>query len=92
MKNTAKYKPFGKIPITNRQWPDREITQPPIWCSVDLRDGNQALAVPMGIQQKLAYFDLLVKLGFKEIEVGFPSASQTEYDFLRRLIEENRIP
>ena len=78
MKNTAKYKPFGKIPITNRQWPDREITQPPIWCSVDLRDGNQALAVPMGIQQKLAYFDLLVKLGFKEIEVGFPSASQTE--------------
>ena len=92
MKNTAKYKPFGKIPITNRQWPDREITQPPIWCSVDLRDGNQALAVPMGIQQKLAYFDLLVKLGFKETEVGFPSASQTEYDFLRRLIEENRIP
>ena len=92
MKNAGKYKPFGKIPIVNRQWPDKEITQPPIWCSVDLRDGNQALAVPMGIQQKLAYFDLLVKLGFKEIEVGFPSASQTEYDFLRRLIEENRIP
>ena len=92
MKNAGKYKPFGKIPIVNRQWPDKEITQPPIWCSVDLRDGNQALAVPMGIEQKLAYFDLLVKLGFKEIEVGFPSASQTEYDFLRRLIEENRIP
>lgn len=92
MKNAAKYKPFGKIPLENRQWPDKEITYPPIWCSVDLRDGNQALAIPMGIQQKLAYFDLLVKIGFKEIEVGFPSASQTEYDFLRRLIDDNRIP
>lgn len=92
MKNVAKYKPFGKIPLENRQWPDKEITHPPIWCSVDLRDGNQALAIPMGIQQKLAYFDLLVKIGFKEIEVGFPSASQTEYDFLRRLIDDNRIP
>ncbi len=92
MKNAGKYKPFGRIPVANRQWPDREITAPPIWCSVDLRDGNQALAVPMGIQQKLAYFDLLVKIGFKEIEVGFPSSSQTEYDFLRRLIEEDRIP
>lgn len=92
MKNVAKYKPFSKIPLENRQWPDKEITHPPIWCSVDLRDGNQALAIPMGIQQKLAYFDLLVKIGFKEIEVGFPSASQTEYDFLRRLIDDNRIP
>ena len=92
MKNVAKYKPFGKLPLENRQWPDKEITHPPIWCSVDLRDGNQALAIPMGIQQKLAYFDLLVKIGFKEIEVGFPSASQTEYDFLRRLIDDNRIP
>lgn len=92
MKNATKYKPFGKIPLENRQWPDKEITHPPIWCSVDLRDGNQALAIPMGIQQKLAYFDLLVKIGFKEIEVGFPSASQTEYDFLRRLIDDNRIP
>lgn len=92
MKNASKYKPFGKIPLENRQWPDKEITHPPIWCSVDLRDGNQALAIPMGIQQKLAYFDLLVKIGFKEIEVGFPSASQTEYDFLRRLIDDNRIP
>lgn len=92
MKNAAKYKPFGKIPLENRQWPDKEITHSPIWCSVDLRDGNQALAIPMGIQQKLAYFDLLVKIGFKEIEVGFPSASQTEYDFLRRLIDDNRIP
>lgn len=92
MTNARKYKPFGKIPITNRTWPDNEITRPPVWCSVDLRDGNQALAVPMGVEQKLAFFDLLVKVGFKEIEVGFPSASQTEYDFLRRLIEEDRIP
>lgn len=88
----AKYVPFGKIPVQNRQWPDNEITHAPIWCSVDLRDGNQALAVPMTVEQKLAFFDLLVKVGFKEIEVGFPSASQTEYDFLRRLIDEKRIP
>ncbi|MBO5235704.1 MAG: 2-isopropylmalate synthase, partial [Spirochaetaceae bacterium] len=92
MINANKYKPFGKIPLENRKWPNNEITHPPIWCSVDLRDGNQALAIPMGVEQKLAFFDLLVKTGFKEIEVGFPSASQTEYDFLRRLIEENRIP
>ena len=88
----AKYVPFGKIPVQNRRWPDNEITHAPIWCSVDLRDGNQALAVPMTVEQKLAFFDLLVKVGFKEIEVGFPSASQTEYDFLRRLIDEKRIP
>lgn len=92
MKNVEKYRPFGKIPIQNRKWPDNEITHAPMWCSVDLRDGNQALAIPMGVEQKLSFFELLVKLGFKEIEVGFPSASQTEYDFLRRLIEENRIP
>ncbi|MBR5867521.1 MAG: 2-isopropylmalate synthase, partial [Spirochaetaceae bacterium] len=92
MKNVEKYRPFGKIPIQNRQWPNNEITHAPMWCSVDLRDGNQALAIPMGVEQKLSFFELLVKLGFKEIEVGFPSASQTEYDFLRRLIEENRIP
>ena len=88
----AKYVPFGKIPVQNSRWPDNEITHAPIWCSVDLRDGNQALAVPMTVEQKLAFFDLLVKVGFKEIEVGFPSASQTEYDFLRRLIDEKRIP
>ena len=88
----AKYNPFGKIPLENRQWPDASIDKAPIWCSVDLRDGNQALAIPMGVEQKLAFFDLLVKIGFKEIEVGFPSASQTEYDFLRRLIDEKRIP
>ena len=88
----AKYNPFGKIPLTDRQWPDASIEKAPMWCSVDLRDGNQALAIPMGVEQKLAFFDLLVKIGFKEIEVGFPSASQTEYDFLRRLIDEKRIP
>ena len=88
----AKYNPFGKIPLTDRKWPDASIEKAPMWCSVDLRDGNQALAVPMGVEQKLAFFDLLVKIGFKEIEVGFPSASQTEYDFLRRLIDEKRIP
>ena len=88
----AKYNPFGKIPLTDRKWPDASIENAPMWCSVDLRDGNQALAVPMGVEQKLAFFDLLVKIGFKEIEVGFPSASQTEYDFLRRLIDEKRIP
>ena len=88
----AKYNPFGKIPLTNRQWPDASIEKAPMWCSVDLRDGNQALAIPMGVEQKLAFFDLLVKIGFKEIEVGFPSASQTEYDFLRRLIDEKRSP
>ncbi|MBP5328665.1 MAG: 2-isopropylmalate synthase [Spirochaetaceae bacterium] len=88
----AKYNPFGQIPIKNREWPDKVITKAPAWCSVDLRDGNQALAIPMNVEQKLAFFDMLVKIGFKEIEVGFPSASQTEYDFTRRLIEENHIP
>ncbi len=88
----AKYNPFGTIPLRDRQWPDRTIEKAPQWCSVDLRDGNQALSVPMGVEQKLTFFDLLVKTGFKEIEVGFPSASQTEYDFLRRLIDEKRIP
>jgi 2-isopropylmalate synthase len=78
--------------MTQRAWPDRVIDRAPTWCSVDLRDGNQALAVPMSVEEKLEYFALLVKLGFKEIEIGFPSASQIEFDFTRRLIEENRIP
>jgi 2-isopropylmalate synthase len=78
--------------MSERQWPSRVITQAPTWCSVDLRDGNQALAVPMSVEEKLEYFDLLVKLGFQEIEIGFPSASQIEFDFTRRLIEEKRIP
>jgi 2-isopropylmalate synthase len=87
-----KYKPFPAVRMTERMWPGRVIGRAPIWCSVDLRDGNQALAVPMSVEEKLEYFALLVKLGFKEIEIGFPSASQIEFDFTRRLIEENRIP
>ncbi len=87
-----KYQPFPSIPLSNRQWPSRVLTQAPIWCSVDLRDGNQALAIPMSVEQKLEMFDSLVKVGFKEIEVGFPSASNTEFAFMRRLIEEKRIP
>ena len=90
--NAKKYRAFPAIPIENRTWPSKRITKAPIWCSVDLRDGNQALIDPMGIETKLAFFDLLVKLGFKEIEIGFPSASDTEYDFIRRIIDENRIP
>ena len=78
--------------MQTREWPSKRITKAPIWCSVDLRDGNQALIDPMGIETKLAFFDLLVKLGFKEIEIGFPSASDTEYEFIRRLIDEKRIP
>lgn len=92
MKNVEKYKPFQPIPITNRSWPEKTITKAPTWVSVDLRDGNQALINPMGVEQKLEFFDLLVKLGFKEIEVGFPSASDTEFNFMRRLIEENHVP
>jgi 2-isopropylmalate synthase len=88
----SKYTRFAKIPIANRMWPSKEITRAPIWCSVDLRDGNQALAVPMNVEQKLVFFDLLVRVGFKEIEVGFPSSSDTEFIFIRRLIEEGRIP
>src|ERR1700679_1000182 len=87
-----KYRPFPAVKMSNRAWPDRVIDHAPTWCSVDLRDGNQALAVPMSVEEKLEYFALLVKLGFKEIEIGFPSASQIEFDFTRRLIEENRIP
>ena len=88
----TKYRLFPPVSLPNRQWPSRTITRPPIWCSVDLRDGNQALAIPMDVEEKLEFFDLLVRVGFKEIEVGFPSASQIEFDFVRRLIEENHIP
>lgn len=87
-----KYRPFPSIALSDRQWPNRTLTQAPTWCSVDLRDGNQALAVPMNVSQKLELFDALVKCGFKEIEVGFPSASNTEFQFNRSLIEEGRIP
>jgi 2-isopropylmalate synthase len=93
LKDTVtKYRPFPGVHLPNRQWPARTITRAPMWCSVDLRDGNQALAVPMNVAQKLELFQALVKCGFKEIEVGFPSASNTEFAFNRRLIEENRIP
>ena len=87
-----KYRAFPAVKMSKRTWPERVIERAPIWCSVDLRDGNQALAVPMSVEEKLEYFDMLVKLGFKEIEIGFPSASQIEFDFARRLIEEKRIP
>jgi 2-isopropylmalate synthase len=88
----AKYHPFPTPDLSGRQWPERRITAPPIWCSVDLRDGNQSLPIPMSIEEKLEMFDLLVRVGFKQIEVGFPSASDTEFNFLRRLVEEGRIP
>jgi 2-isopropylmalate synthase len=88
----TKYKKYPCVNLKNREWPDREITAAPIWCSVDLRDGNQSLPVPMNVDEKVKLFKLLVDLGFKEIEVGFPSASNTEYNFVRTLIEENLIP
>lgn len=87
-----KYKPFAPLDMPNRAWPNRSISQAPNWCSVDLRDGNQALPNPMNVEQKTRLFKLLLKLGFKEIEVGFPSASQADFDFVRVLIEENMIP
>ncbi|MGB0956804.1 MAG: 2-isopropylmalate synthase, partial [Panacagrimonas sp.] len=95
LKNPAsKYRPFrfGPESFSERTWPDRKITRPPIWCSVDLRDGNQALIEPMDRARKLRMFEMLCRIGFKEIEVGFPSASQTDFDFVRCLIEEQRIP
>ena len=88
----AKYRPFAPVRLTDRTWPDAVIDRAPIWCSVDLRDGNQALIEPMDIARKMRMFEQLVKIGFKEIEVGFPSASQVEFDFVRKLIEEDRIP
>ena len=87
-----KYVPFTPVALPDRTWPDRHIQQAPVWCSVDLRDGNQALINPMTVAQKIAFFRLLVEVGFKEIEVGFPSASQTEYEFLRALIDQDLIP
>ena len=87
-----KYVPFPAVQIENRQWPDKVIDKAPTWCSVDLRDGNQALIDPMTVEQKKRLFSLLVKLGFKEIEVGFPAASQPDFDFVRALIDENMIP
>lgn len=88
----TKYKPFPKVDLPNRAWPEKVITKAPRWCSVDLRDGNQALPIPMGVEEKLALYEVLIKMGFKEIEVGFPSASETEYRFLRTLVEKDLIP
>jgi len=90
--NFNKYQKIQPVAIKNRSWPDQEITQSPTWCSVDLRDGNQALAEPMTVEQKTRLWSLLVDMGFKEIEIGFPSASETEFEFTRKLIEENLIP
>src|SRR6185503_3047063 len=89
---TTKYRPFQLIELQNRQWPSRTLTRPPIWLSTDLRDGNQALIDPMDGDRKLRMFRELVRIGFKEIEVAFPSASQTDFDFVRRLIEEDLVP
>ena len=89
------YKRYRRVPVVNypeREWPNREIVKAPVWCSVDLRDGNQALIEPMVVEEKIEFFNMLVKLGFKEIEIGFPAASQIEYDFLRQLVERKLIP
>lgn len=88
----TKYRPFAPIQLPDRTWVNQTVTQPPIWLSTDLRDGNQALIEPMTIQRKIEMFEMLVKIGFREIEVAFPSASQTDFDFVRYLIEHNRIP
>ncbi|HEU5436285.1 MAG TPA: 2-isopropylmalate synthase [Telluria sp.] len=89
---SAKYRAFPAIALHDRTWPNNIITKPPIWMSTDLRDGNQALIEPMSPEKKLRFFEMLVRIGLKEIEVGFPSASQTDFDFVRKLIDENRIP
>ena len=87
-----RYAPFRPIDLPDRTWPSAVITKAPRWCAVDLRDGNQALIDPMTPQRKLRMFNLLVQMGYKEIEVGFPSASQTDFDFVRMLIDDNLIP
>ena len=92
MLNFKRYKRVPVVDFPQRQWPNKEIEKAPIWCSVDLRDGNQALIEPMTVEEKVEMFNLLLKLGFKEIEIGFPAASQIEFDFLRKLVNENMIP
>ena len=87
-----KYRPFRTVQLPDRTWPDRTIDRAPRWCSVDLRDGNQALAVPMSVPEKLEMFQELCRIGFKEIEIGFPSASDTEFAFTRQLIEKGLVP
>ncbi|MCB1824241.1 MAG: 2-isopropylmalate synthase, partial [Candidatus Competibacteraceae bacterium] len=89
---TRKYRPFPPIQLPDRRWPSRTLAQAPTWCSSDLRDGNQALIEPMDRDRKLRFFELLVRMGFKQIEVAFPSASRTDFDFVRDLIEGGRIP
>ena len=94
MKNYTKYsRQYFMPPEPSRKWVENEyVDHAPVWCSVDLRDGNQALVVPMSLEQKIKFFQLLVQVGFKEIEVGFPAASETEYEFLRTIIDGNKIP
>ena len=93
LKNPSdKYRPFPPVPLTDRQWPNNAITKPPIWMSTDLRDGNQALFEPMNAERKLRMFEMLVKIGFKEIEAGFPSASDTDFGFIRKLVEGGYVP
>ena len=89
------YKKYQRVPVEDfkqRTWPDKQIMKAPVWCSVDLRDGNQALIDPMVVSEKIEFFNYLIKLGFKEIEVGFPAASQIEYDFIRQVIERKMLP
>ena len=92
MMNYTKYRPYPTMNMPNRKWPDNVIKKAPIWCSVDLRDGNQSLEIPMSLEEKIEFFKFLVKTGFKEIEIGFPAASDTEFEFARYLIENNMIP
>ena len=89
------YKRYQRVPVIDypeREWPNKQIEKAPVWCSVDLRDGNQALIDPMQVDEKIEFFEYLLKLGFREIEIGFPSASQIEYDFLRQLVDRRMIP
>lgn len=89
---STKYRPYATVDLPDRQWPAKRITQPPLWCSVDMRDGNQALIDPMDLERKRRFFEMLVRIGFKEIEVGFPSASQIDFDYVRELIDNDLIP
>src|SRR3546814_6671693 len=89
---SVKYRPFPQIDLPDRQWPSRVITTPPRWLSTDMRDGNQALIDPMDAERKRRFFDLLVKVGLKEIEVGFPSAGATEFDFIAGLVQSGGVP
>ena len=90
---SLKYKPYTPLKLENRQWPSRTLgNKPPVWLSTDLRDGNQALANPMTIKQKTMFFELLVECGFKEIEIAYPAASDTDFSFVRELIEGNKVP